>query len=97
MRYDENRSRSNYYGINGVVDVLTSMKINKTLEQSTLDTYNNKIIEILKKNEDFQKMIEESEDDEYEIIIDYKGMKDRLLKLTIPNPKINGKVINSKY
>ena len=43
-KYDENRSRSKYYGINGVVDVLTSMKINKTLEQTTLDNYNNKII-----------------------------------------------------
>lgn len=87
--YDENRSRSNYYGINGVVDVLTSMKINKTLEQSTLDTYNNKIIEILKKNEDFQKMIEESEDDEYEIIIDYKGMKRPPIE--VDNPKSENK------
>ncbi|WP_231475803.1 hypothetical protein [Methanobrevibacter oralis] len=28
--YDENTSRSNYYGINGVIDVLSSIKINKT-------------------------------------------------------------------
>ena len=74
--YDENISRSNYYGINGVVDVLTSMKINKTLEQSTLDNYNNKIIEFLKKDPDFQERISNySEGDDYEIIIDYKGMK----------------------
>ena len=46
-KYDEKRSRSNYYGINGVVDVLTSININKT--------HDNKIIEILKKNEDFKK------------------------------------------
>ena len=73
--YDENKSRSNYYGINGVVDVLTSMKI-KDLQQSTLDTYNNKIIEYLKKDKDFQKRILEYNDNEdYEIIIDYKGMK----------------------
>ena len=75
-QYDKNRSRSNYYGINGVVDVLTSMKINNTLEQTNLDNYNNKIIEILKKNNDFQKRINESKDRvEYEIIMDYKGMK----------------------
>jgi len=74
--YDKNISRSNYYGINGVVDVLTSMKINKNLEQTTLGNYNNKIIEILKKDTNFQKIIEdEKEGDEYEIIIDYKGMK----------------------
>ena len=74
--YDENISRSNYYGINGVVDVLTSMKINKSLEQTTLGTYDNKIIEILKKDPNFQKIIQDSEEgDDYEIIIDYKGMK----------------------
>ena len=74
--YDENISRSNYYGINGVVDVLTSMKINKNLEQSTLDNYNNMIIEFLKKDPDFQERISNySEGDDYEIIIDYKGMK----------------------
>ena len=74
-QYDENRSRSNYYGINGVVDVLTSMKINKTLEQSNLDNYNNKIIEILKKDPQFQEKIKNTDEEDYEIIIDYKGMK----------------------
>ena len=74
--YDENISRSNYYGINGVVDVLTSMKINSNLKQSTLDNYNNRIIEYLKKNPDFQREISKyDEGDDYEIIIDYKGMK----------------------
>ena len=74
--YDKKTSRSNYYGINGVVDVLTSMKINETLEQSTLTNYDNKIIELLKKNPEFQKTIRDSKNgDEYEIIIDYKGMK----------------------
>ncbi len=73
--YDEKVSRSNYYGINGVVDVLTSMKIND-LEQSNLDNYNNKIIEYLKKDPEFQKRIQENIDcEDYEIIIDYKGMK----------------------
>ena len=72
----EDIRRSNYYGINGVVDVLTSMKINKNLKQSTLDNYNNKIIEFLKKDPDFQRRISQyDEGDDYEIIIDYKGMK----------------------
>lgn len=88
--YNEKRSRSNYYGINGVVDVLTSMKINKTLEQSNLDTYNNKIIEILKKNKDFQKRISQADDEEdYEIIIDYKGMKRPPIE--VDNPKSENK------
>lgn len=74
--YNEKISRSNYYGINGVVDVLTSMKINSNIEQTTLGNYNNKIIEILKRDKDFQKRIRNADDnDEYEIIIDYKGMK----------------------
>ena len=89
-QYTENRSRSNYYGINGVVDVLTSMKINKTLEQSNLDNYNNKIIEILKKDKSFQEMIKNSKDeDDYEIIIDYKGMKRPPIEVN--NPKAENK------
>ena len=74
--YNKNTSRSNYYGINGIVDVLTSMKINKNLNQSNLDNYNNKIIELLINDPNFQKRVDESTDgDDYEIIIDYKGMK----------------------
>lgn len=92
--YDKNRSRSNYYGINGVVDVLTSMKIND-LEQSNLDNYNNKIIEYLKKDKDFQKRIKQFPDDEdYEIIIDYKGMKRPPVKMK--NPKAEDKWENHK-
>lgn len=67
--YDKNISRSNYYGINGVVDVLTSTKINKLHEQSNLFNYDNKIVKFIKKN------LYESEIEDYEIIIDYKGMK----------------------
>ena len=48
--YDENISRSNYYGINGVVDVLTSTKINKIHEQSTLYNFDNKIVNFIKEN-----------------------------------------------
>ena len=74
--YDENTSRSNYYGINGVVDVLSSMKIDKNISQSNLDNYDNRIIEFLKRDPIFrQKITEYTQGDEYEIIIDYKGMK----------------------
>ncbi len=78
--YNEHTSRSNYYGINGVVDVLTSMKIND-LEQSNLDNYNNKIIEFLKKDPDFKRRISEVDGEDYEIIIDYKGMKRPPIKM----------------
>ena len=92
--YDENKSRSNYYGINGVVDVLTSMKI-KDAQQSNLDTYDNKIINFLKQNEDFQKRISQySDNEDYEIIIDYKGMKRPPIKVT--DPKAEDKWENHK-
>ena len=86
--YDKHKSRSNYYGINGVVDVLTSMKI-KDLNQSTLDTFDNKIIEFLKKDPEFQKRVSEFDEEDYEIIIDYKGMKRPPIK--VENEKIEDK------
>lgn len=67
--FDKNTSRSNYYGINGVVDVLTSTKINKIHDQSNLYNFDNKIVNFIKGN------LEESDVEDYEIIIDYKGMK----------------------
>ena len=74
--YDENKSRSNYYGINGVIDVLSSVKIEKLENQTNLDSFNeNKIIKYLKENEEFKKQIKDLNENEYEIIIDYKGMK----------------------
>ena len=88
--YDEHRSRSNYYGINGVVDVLTSMKINKNLKQSNLDNFDNRIIEFLKKDPEFQKRVSQYEEGEdYEIIIDYKGMKRPPVKTN--DPKVEDK------
>ena len=87
--YDENISRSNYYGINGVVDVLTSLKIND-LEQSNLDNYDNMIVQYLKRDPEFQKRISSYGDNEdYEIIIDYKGMKRPPTVMT--NPKAEDK------
>ena len=74
--YDKNISRSNYYGINGVVDVLTSTKINKIHDQSTFD---NAIVNFIKEK------LGESEIEDYEIIIDYKGMKRPPIKVTKPH------------
>lgn len=75
--YDKNRSRSNYYGINGVIDVLSSLKINETFKNKApaLDNYKNRIIEYLKRDDTFQKTVQKLNEEEYEIIIDYKGMK----------------------
>ena len=65
--FDEDLSRSNYYGINGIIDVISSFKINENED--------NAIIEYLKQNPEFSKGIKSIKSDEYEIIIDYKGMK----------------------
>lgn len=78
-------SRSDYYSINGVVDVLSSKKMdyisqqtnNKSFQQ-TLDSYfekpENKILEYLSNNSQFKELLEKGLN-EYEIIIDYKGMR----------------------
>ena len=68
--YNENICRSNYYGINGVIDVLSSLKIDENLSNSK-----NSIIKYLIENDDFCKRVKSIKSDEYEIIIDYKGMK----------------------
>jgi PD-(D/E)XK nuclease superfamily protein len=65
--FNEKKSRSNYYGINGVIDVISSLKINECEA--------NNIIKHLNKNEEFSKIINSLDSNEYEIIIDYKGMK----------------------
>ncbi len=65
MPYEGADKRSKYYGINGVIDVLSLININE----------DNKIVEYLKSNEEFQKIVSELDEEEYEIIIDYKGMK----------------------
>ena len=65
MPYKQNDKRSKYYGINGVIDVLSLVNIKDE----------NKIVQYLKANEEFNKISEKYDEDEYEIIIDYKGMK----------------------
>ena len=79
-------ARSDYYSINGVVDVLSSkkvdnesQKINQMPFQQTLDSYfdnsnKNIILDYLSDNEEFKKLLENGLN-EYEIIIDYKGMR----------------------
>ncbi len=76
--YKDGYSRSNYYSINGVIDVLSSIKIEENIKpQKSLDEYKQKniILEYLFKDEDFQNNIKKISSDKYEIIIDYKGMK----------------------
>ena len=70
--YAENESRSNYYGINGVIDVLSSINLNEYLNNGKRE---NEIINYLKENEKFNNNIISLKNEEYEIIIDYKGMK----------------------
>ena len=77
--YDKNISRSNYYGINGVVDVLTSTKIDTISQQSSLYNFDNKIINFLKRH------LDKNDIEDYEIIIDYKGMKRPPTKVTKPH------------
>ena len=77
--FDKNTSRSNYYGINGVVDVLTSTKINKIHDQSNLYNFDNNIVNFIRAN------MEESDAEDYEIIIDYKGMKRPPVKVSDPH------------
>ena len=76
---------SDYYSINGVVDVLSSEKINvetkriNECSQQTLDQYLNKsneneILNYLSRNIESKKLLD-NQSEEYEIIIDYKGMR----------------------
>jgi hypothetical protein len=70
------------------VDVLTSIKI-RDMEQSNLDNFNNRIINFLKKDPRFQERLGEYDEEDYEIIIDYKGMKRPPTIIT--NPKVEDK------
>ncbi len=68
INYQEGIHRSNYYGITGIVDVLTHI----SLQQAPAG---NLILHYIKQNSEIQKMINELETANFEIIIDYKGMR----------------------
>ncbi|MCK9151804.1 PD-(D/E)XK nuclease family protein [Methanobacterium alcaliphilum] len=63
----EKISRSPYYGIKGVADVISSVNINKIPP-------GNLILSHINQNEDVLKILDTLNTPEYEIIIDYKGM-----------------------
>ena len=101
--YEEGKSRSIYYSINGVIDVLSSLRMDEIARlnnkskniaqnldnsqnitfQRSLDNYintsekdsKNKILEYLANDDKFSKKLDSIDSEEYEIIIDYKGMK----------------------
>jgi CRISPR/Cas system-associated exonuclease Cas4 (RecB family) len=62
--YDEKKSRSKYYGITGIIDVISSINITDAPSGNLIITY--------LKNDG---LFKNEENQEYEIIIDYKGMK----------------------
>ncbi|GAA5819408.1 MAG: PD-(D/E)XK nuclease family protein [Methanobrevibacter sp. CfCl-M3] len=76
---DEISKRSEFYCVNGVIDVISSLKISSSLKD-------NLIIEYLEKEEFYNENHLNSEE-EYEIIIDYKGMK---------RPRYDNKTLENK-
>ena len=66
--YQKNKNRSEYYGIKGVIDVISSFNLNEVSDS-------NLILKFLEKDPIYKKKMEELDLKEFEIIIDYKGMK----------------------
>lgn len=66
--YQEEINRSEYYGIKGVVDVVSSFKLQEVSKS-------NLIFKILEEDPLYQEKVSKINSDEFEIIIDYKGMK----------------------
>jgi len=66
--YQKGISRSNYYGVTGIIDVLSSVKLEEASES-------NLIIKYLHSDPVFQEKLEKLDSDKYEVIVDYKGMK----------------------
>lgn len=66
--YRKNISRSKYYGIKGIVDVISSVRLREVSKS-------NLIFKILNEHPLYNEKISEINSDEFEIIIDYKGMK----------------------
>ncbi|NYB53057.1 MAG: PD-(D/E)XK nuclease family protein [Methanobacteriaceae archaeon] len=61
-------SRSNFYGITGIIDVLSSVKIEEASKK-------NLIIKYLHRDPVFLEKLDNLKSDQYEVIVDYKGMK----------------------
>lgn len=61
--YDEDTSRSKFYGITGIIDVISSVHIQSALSDNLILHYLNEF------------GLNEDDAEDYEIIIDYKGMK----------------------
>ena len=66
--YRPNVSRCNYYGITGVIDVISSVNLQNAPS-------GNLILHYLHQNPPLQQIINSLSSTEYEIIIDYKGMR----------------------
>lgn len=66
--FKEDISRSNYYGITGIIDVISSVNLQNAPS-------GNLILHYLHNNKKIQDVISHLTDPEYEIIIDYKGMR----------------------
>lgn len=64
----EGHSRSKYYGVNGVIDVISSFNLQTSAP-------GNLILDYLSHNPQVQKTIKDFKTKDYEIIIDYKGMR----------------------
>ena len=68
VKYQESTDRSKYYGISGVADVISSIKIRDS-------PHGNLIIHYLHENPEVQKIISSTDQEEFEILIDYKGSR----------------------
>lgn len=68
VNYQENIHRANTYGITGIVDVISSVSIDRAPP-------GNLILHYINNNQDIRAMIDELGLSDYEIIIDYKGMR----------------------
>ncbi len=66
--YQKGVSRSNYYGINGIVDVISSVNLE-------VHSSSNLLVKFLGEDPLFKEKVEALDSKEYEIILDYKGMK----------------------
>jgi CRISPR/Cas system-associated exonuclease Cas4 (RecB family) len=66
--YQQAVSRSNYYGVTGIVDVLSSVNLKKAPK-------GNLILHFIRKHPEIERHSQSLPEQEYEIIIDYKGMR----------------------